>query len=109
MWLQCDDNGQAVTINAHHYTHMLQHFLVPRINCLPHHEALWFQQDGATFHTARISMTTIRNLFQQRVTSRFADVSWPPCSPGLSPPDFFLWGVPEERSVRHTASKPSRP
>jgi hypothetical protein len=88
-----DDNGQAITVNAECYTNMLEHFLAPRINCLPQREALWFQQDGATAHTAHISMTAIRNLFLQRVILRFADVSWPPCLPDLSLPDFFSGGI----------------
>jgi hypothetical protein len=107
-FFQDDDNGQAFTISAECYTNMLEHFLAPIINCLPQHEALWFQQDRATAHTACISMTTICNLFPHRVISWFADVSWPPCSPDLSPPDFFSLGVSEEQSVRHTASNPWR-
>jgi len=31
-------------------------------------------------------------LFPQRVISRFGDVPWPPRSPDLTAPDFFLWG-----------------
>jgi hypothetical protein len=34
---------------------------------------------------------TIRSLLPQRVISRFAVASWPPCSSDLSPPDFYLW------------------
>jgi hypothetical protein len=31
-------------------------------------------------------------LFPQRLISRYGDVPWPPRSPDLSAPDFFLWG-----------------
>ena len=52
-----------------------------------------FQQDGATAHTAVISIAALRGLFPQRVISRFGDVPWPPRSPDLTGPDFFfLWG-----------------
>jgi len=53
---------------------------------------LWFQQHGATAHTAVISIAALRRLFPQRVISGFGDVPWPPRSPDLSVPDFFLWG-----------------
>jgi len=39
-----------------------------------------------------ISIAALRRLFPQRVISRFGDVPWPPRSPDLSTPDFFLWG-----------------
>jgi len=54
---------------------------------------LWFQQDGATAHTAVNSIAALRRLFPQRVISRFGDAPWPPRSPDLTAPDFFfLWG-----------------
>ena len=53
-------------------------------------EEMWFQQHGATAHTARASMTVVRQMFPQHVISRFGDVSWPPRSPDLSACDFFL-------------------
>ena len=53
---------------------------------------LWFQQDGATPHTARETMAILRAAFPGRLISRFGDVPWPPRSPDLTPPDFFLWG-----------------
>ncbi|XP_062512636.1 uncharacterized protein LOC134188488 [Corticium candelabrum] len=49
----------------------------------------WFQQDGATTHTARATMTAVRKVFGERVISQ--DL-WPPRSPDLTPPDFYLWG-----------------
>jgi len=39
-----------------------------------------------------ISIAVRRRLFPQRVISRFGDVPWPPRSPDLSAPDFFLLG-----------------
>ena len=53
---------------------------------------LWFQQDGVTAHTAVISIDALRRLFPWRVISRFNDVPWPPRSPDLTAPNFFLWG-----------------
>ena len=53
---------------------------------------LWFQQDGATAHTARPTMALLREFFGDRIISRFSDFGWPPRSSDLTAPDFFLWG-----------------
>jgi len=50
---------------------MINEVLAPN---LPPSHNLWFQQDGATAHTAVISMSALRLLFPQRVISRFGDV-----------------------------------
>ncbi|KAJ8877573.1 hypothetical protein PR048_022028 [Dryococelus australis] len=42
---------------------------------------LHFHQDGATAHTARLSVDTLRTMLQQRITSRFGDIPWPAHSP----------------------------
>ena len=53
---------------------------------------MWFQQDGATCHTARETMNLLQTMFPGRLISRFGDIIWPPRSPDLTAPDFFLWG-----------------
>ena len=66
---------------------MLRNFLRPQLQSLRvNMEEMWFQQDRATAHTARTSMTVVRQMFPQHVVSRFGDVPWPPHC------DFFLWG-----------------
>jgi hypothetical protein len=52
----------------------------------------FFQQDGATSHTAQDSMAAVRNLFPNHVISIYGDITWPARSPNLSARDFFLWG-----------------
>jgi len=69
---------------------MINEFLNP--NLPPNNGTLWFQQDGAMAHMAVISIAVLRRLFPQWVISRFGDVTWPPRSPDLMAPDFFLWG-----------------
>ena len=58
---------------------------------------MWFQQDGATAHTAKASMTAVRAAFPNHVIPRFGDLTWPPCSPDLSMCDFYLWGFLKSR------------
>jgi len=68
---------------------MINEFITAK---LPPNHNLWFQQAGATAHTAVISMAELR-LFPQRVTTaRFGDVPWPRLSPDLTEPDIVLYG-----------------
>jgi hypothetical protein len=53
---------------------------------------LWFQQDGATAHTAEISMQVFGTMFLGRVIFCFGDINWPACSPDHAVPDYFLRG-----------------
>ncbi|GFX56182.1 DUF4817 domain-containing protein [Trichonephila clavipes] len=56
------------------------------------HNELWFQQDGATWHTARATIDLLKDTFGDRLISRFGPVNWPPRSCDLTPLDYFLWG-----------------
>ncbi|GFV37127.1 DUF4817 domain-containing protein [Trichonephila clavipes] len=53
---------------------------------------LWFQQDGATCHTARATIDLLKDTFRDRLISRFGPVNWPPRSCDLTPLNYFLWG-----------------
>ncbi|GFW80048.1 uncharacterized protein TNCV_984571 [Trichonephila clavipes] len=55
-------------------------------------QELWFQQDGATYHTARATIDLLKDTFGDRLISRFGSVNWPPRSCDLTPLDHFLWG-----------------
>ncbi|GFX85547.1 hypothetical protein TNCV_3717181 [Trichonephila clavipes] len=55
-------------------------------------QELWFQQDGATCHTARATIDLLKDTFGDRLISRFGPVNWPPKSCDLTPLDYFLWG-----------------
>ena len=58
---------------------------------------MWFQQDGATAHTARATMDLLRQIFGERIISRNSEIVWPSRSPDLTAPDYFLWGYLKER------------
>ena len=62
---------------------------------------MWFQQDGATAHTANESMTIVLNVFPGHLISRFGDMPWPLRSPDLSTCDFFLWEYMKSRVYTH--------
>jgi hypothetical protein len=57
----------------------------------------WFQQDGATAHTANNSKKLLNKIIGERVISRNL---WPPHSPDLTPPDFYLRGAAKSAVYR---------
>ena len=56
--------------------------------CLQH---IWFQQDGATCHTAEATRDVLR------IITRRADVVWPPQSSDLKPLDYYFWGAVKDK------------
>lgn len=54
----------------------------------------YFQQDGATAHTANSSLRFLSDVFQERLISKGL---WPPRSPDLSVLDFYLWGALKQK------------
>lgn len=91
-----DGDGNTITVNGEHYRTMIRDFLLPQIDRLGL-ENMWFQQDGATAHTARATMDILRQAFPGRVISRYGDLHWPARSPDLTAPDFFLWSFLKSR------------
>jgi len=83
--------GNAVTVNGVRYRDMITNFLWEELNGIDL-EDIFFQQDGATCHTADETMQLLQTKFHGRVISRRGDVNWPPRSCDLTPLDFSLWG-----------------
>ncbi|GFY15750.1 putative LOC100569746 [Trichonephila clavipes] len=77
--------------NGDRYRAMITNFFIPESNNHDVHE-LWFQQDGATCHTARATIDLLKDTLGDRLISRFGPVNWPPRSCDLTPLDYFLWG-----------------
>ena len=93
-WFE-DSRGRTVTVNEERYREVLNQInedlnqpYTPNLKRL-----LWFQQDGATPHTAHATMTHLRTLFGSRIWSLQAELEWSPHSPDLAPFDFFFWGA----------------
>ncbi|GFV78328.1 transposable element Tc3 transposase [Trichonephila clavipes] len=78
-------------VNGDRYRAMITNFFIPELN---NHDVqeLWFQQDGATCHTARATIDLLKDTFGDRLISRFGPVNWPPKSGDLTPLGYFLWG-----------------
>ncbi|GFX28015.1 uncharacterized protein TNCV_773991 [Trichonephila clavipes] len=55
-----NDEGHNVTVNGDRYRAMITNFFIPELN---NHDVqeLWFQQDGATCHTARATIDLLKD------------------------------------------------
>ena len=80
---------------------MLQSFLMPKLKNLRKNAAAWFEQDGATAHTAKKLMDVLRGLFPAHLISLHDDIGWPARSPDLSPCKYFLWGYVKGEMYKH--------
>jgi hypothetical protein len=85
-----DNEGAAATVMTEGHVEM------SRIVCEPELRrraidppSVRLQQDGATGHTSRGSMSVLREMFPQHVISRGGDVPRPALSPDLSGCDYF--------------------
>ena len=95
-----EENGSAVTVNGARYRIMLQTFFFPQLKALVGKNKLsqqWYQQDDATAHTANNTLDVLRNKFGDRLISLRTKKEWPPYSPDLNPPDFYLWGYLKDK------------
>lgn len=91
-WFE-DRVGRTQTVSAERYRRVFEQFLeVMQRRCADNYATQWYQQDGATPHTARATIQLIKESFGERVISRNTPHPWPANSPDLNPLDFFLWG-----------------
>ncbi|GFY28176.1 uncharacterized protein TNCV_4395101 [Trichonephila clavipes] len=65
-----NDEGHNVTVNGDRCRALITNFFIPELN---NHDAqeLWFQQDGATCHTARATIDLLKDTFGDRLISCF--------------------------------------
>ena len=64
-----NEQGEAVTVNDNRYRAML--FTKFEEEDMGN---IWFQQDGATCHTAEATLDVLRPVFEDRIISRRAEV-----------------------------------
>ena len=75
-----------------YYAHMIQEFCLPTLNEMEVGD-VWFQQDGATAHTAHVSMTILRQYFPGCLISLRGVLQWPARPPDLAPCDYFYGAI----------------
>ncbi|GFS97543.1 transposable element Tcb2 transposase [Trichonephila clavipes] len=71
-----NDEGHNVTVNSDRYRGMITNFFIPELNKHDVQES-WFQQDGATCHTARATIDLLKDTFGDRLISSFGPVNLP--------------------------------
>lgn len=81
------------SVNGQSYLAMLEEQFWPEVEPLVEAHQLYFQQDGASAHYAKQVRDWLDEKFPARWIGRRGPIEWPPRSPDLTPPDFFLWGV----------------
>ena len=86
----------AVTVNGDRYRAMLSEFLFTKIE-EEDIGNIWFQQDGATCHTAEATLDVLPFVFKDHIISRRANVVWPPRSCDLTPLNYYLCGVVKDK------------
>ena len=91
-----NEQGEAVTVNGDHYRAMMNEFLFTKIEEKDIGN-IWFQQDGATCHTAEAILDVLRPVFEDHIISPRADIVWPPRSCDLTPLDYYLWGAVKDK------------
>lgn len=76
------------------YKEMLQHNLPEFLEDVPlvQRNSIWYQQDGAGPHNARLVTNFLRDQFGERWIGTNGPKRWPARSPDMNPLDFFLWG-----------------
>lgn len=90
------------TVNGENYLTMLNEFFFPAVFKAGMVTDFWFQQDGAPPHRTSDVKQSIRWTFEDRViglgfeTDDGSEIAWPPYSPDLNPPDYYLWGATKD-------------
>lgn len=82
------------SLNQEKYYQLLTEHLQIFLDDLPLAElnGIYFQQDGATPHNARINTGWLNITFNNRWMGTHGPIRWPARSPDLTPLDFWLWG-----------------
>lgn len=88
-------------VNGNSYLELLQQEVHPLLMERDDYDMLWWQQDGAPPHYACVVRDWLNQTFPGRWIGRRGTFEWPPRSPDLTPPDFFLWGYLKDKVYSH--------
>ena len=91
-----NEQGEAVTVNGDRFRAMVNEFLFTKIE-EEDIGNIWFQQGGATCHTAEAILDVLRPVFEDRIISRRVNVFQPSRSCDLTPLDYYLWGAVKDK------------
>lgn len=79
-------------LNSEAYHRILNTHIISFMDNVPlqEHQQLYFQQDGAPPHNARVIVECLNNNFGRQWIGNNGPIRWPARSPDLTPLDFFL-------------------
>jgi len=81
------------TVTGEAYVEVLHSSILPAICALYENSEVFYQQDGAFPHYHRDVRTFLDSNLQGHWIGRRGTFEFPPCSPDLTPLDFYLWGT----------------
>ena len=99
-WFE-NSSGNSETVNQDNYQPVVRRFVDELKEKGLWTSRTWFQQDGATCHTALATLDVLKELFGSRVISLKTRHIWSPNSPDMNPLDFFLWGYAKDNVYRN--------
>ena len=85
-----NEQGEAVTVNSGRYWAMLKEFLFTKIK-EEDIGNIWFQQYGTTCHLTEATLDVLCPVFEDRLSSRRADIVCLLRSCDLTPLNYYLW------------------
>lgn len=65
-------------------------------------QTMWFQHDGCLVYYSVAAREVLNRAYSNRWIGRGGTINWPTRSPGLTSPDFFLWGYLKDTVYRET-------
>lgn len=92
---------RGIRLNGESYRDILRDIVIPWCRQVSQGAGFIFQQDGAPPHTSELAQNWLRDNLSGS-EKWWPKSMWPPCSPDLSPLDYFLWSYLEAR-VNRTA------
>lgn len=79
-------------VTSDSYCTMIATHAIPLLKRKKVFSSTMYQQDGAPAHTSHKTINLLKEYFGSRLISKNCELAWPPFSPDLAPPDYFLWG-----------------
>lgn len=88
-----DPEDSSKTLTGSRYRTLLKDSIIPtlKIKLGGDFDTCWFQQDGASSHTAFATLEYLTSVFGSRLISNKTDHIWPPYSSDLTVLDYYFW------------------
>jgi len=85
------------TVTGKSFLKVMDEEMIPKVREVYLDAEVFMQMDGAPGHWAKDVRTFMDSKFPNKWIGRGGPIPWPPRSPDLTPPDFFLWGFIKDK------------